>query len=74
MGSCLNRLFGHSERAGFSLIYERSDGSNMSFGFFHRLRLLNGLIARHAVLNGDPMAGQGAYGVIGAILVERTCG
>ena len=37
----------------------------------HRQTLLRGLLVRQAVLSGEPIAGNGVYGVIGAIL-SRT--
>ena len=37
----------------------------------HRIRLLQSLMARMAVLTGQPYAGYGTYGVIGAVLARE---
>jgi tetratricopeptide (TPR) repeat protein len=51
-----------------------NNATTVSYGKFvssHRLNLLKGLHTRMCVLNGTPMAGLGAYGVIGAILARE---
>jgi glycosyltransferase involved in cell wall biosynthesis len=45
--------------------------SQLMFVSRHRRALLKGLLVRQAVLSGEPMAGNGVYGVLGAIL-SRT--
>jgi len=44
---------------------------NRKFLSRHRINLLKGLHTRMCVLNGTPMAGIGAYGVVGAILARE---
>ena len=45
--------------------------SRLMFVSRHRRALLKGLLVRQAVLSGEPVAGNGVYGVLGAIL-SRT--
>ena len=42
--------------------------SRMTFVSRHRTSLLRGLLTRQSVLSGNPKAGNGMYGVLGAIL------
>lgn len=52
-------------------IQQASLWSKIPFMSRHRMHLLQGLIVRQLVLHGKPVAGRGAYGVLGAILARE---
>lgn len=70
LGSVLLILLGQEEDARDYLHRSRSV-KDLSFVSPHRLSLYKGLVVRNNVLIGEPKAGVGVYGVIGAILARE---
>ena len=69
LGAVLLILLGQEDDARDYLIRSRNV-NDLSFVSPHRLSLFKGLVVRNNVLIGQPTAGVGAYGVIGAILAR----